>query len=126
MTLAIATRRTVSLFIATLYLFFSCLYVTRCAKSNIIINAVNFTGGLKTSNGAILKCADNKPAPVVFLSRPRVIFSKNLISFTAPFTLLTQTAVFIALHQPGLNTFIRNLRPVQSRNLLSLIHYWRI
>jgi len=82
------------LFIAWLYFIFSCLYVTRCPNLNQTTNTksdIESTSGTgELNNGSISKHKNDKSVPVAFLSRPRVIFSKN---------------IFILLKAPSINLF---------------------
>lgn len=129
MNTASLSKKILSLFIAVLYLFFSCVYVTRCAKDHDPIKqtySILSKSGAKIYHSTISNYNGNKSAPFVLLSRPRVISGKNLILFATPFLRFAQSRLFFAQSQSLTKNFFRNFKTIYSDNIFSLIRTWKI
>ncbi len=130
MNTATVSKKILSLFIAVLYLFFSCVYVTRCAKDHNTSNKQAYSilskSGAKIYHCTISHYDGNKSVPFVLLSRPRVISGKNLILFATPFLRFAQTRLFFAQKQSITKNFFRNFKTIYSDNIFSLIRTWKI
>lgn len=130
MNTATVSKKILSLFIAVLYLFFSCVYVTRCAKDHNTSNKQAYSilnkSGAKIYHSTISHYDGNKSVPFVLLSRPRVISGKNLILFATPFLRFAQTRLFFAQNQSITKNFFRNFKTIYSDNIFSLIRTWKI
>lgn len=127
---ATTCKKIISLFIAVLYFFFSCFYVTRCAKINSPadknVQIILAKHGKTTLQSTICNYSDSKQIPFAFLSRPRVIFCKSIVSFAAPFVRFTENAFFILHSQSVVKVPFLNFKTVYSDNIFSFTHAWRI
>lgn len=124
-------KRILCLFIAIGYFFFSCLHVTRCSK----ITGHAKTGAYfvsnnqgKQNNAVISSTTDSKSIPVLFLSRPRVVFGKNLVSFTNQFRLiqLGEHCPFRCLTKNDAQDRSWAHKIFYTTNILSIIRVWKI
>lgn len=125
-------KRILCLIVAIGYFFFSCFYVTRCPK----IAGHAKTGKYFTLNnkpakqsGAIISSATNsKSIPVLFLSRPRIIFGKNLVALNNQFKLIRacELCPLRALAQNDAQNRFRAHKIFYTANILSIIRTWKI
>jgi hypothetical protein len=123
-------KKIISLFIAVLYFFFSCFYVTRCAKivppAGKNVQIILGKQGKTTLQCTISNYNNSKQIPFAFLSRPRVIFCKSIVSFAAPFVKFTENASFILHSQLVVKVPFLSFKVVHSNNIFSFIRAWRI
>lgn len=119
------------LFIAWLYFIFSCLYVTRCPNLNQTTNTKSdielISGTGELNNGSISKHKNDKSTPAAFLSRPRVIFSKNIfILLKAPFINLFCSPTKQLIYKSPLEGFCLVNKLFCKGKALSIFQSWKI
>jgi hypothetical protein len=116
--------------VAILYLFFSCFYVTRCIgvhaaapakKNSFFKNREKLTSQAWLRNGA-----GKKAIPIAFLSRPRVIFSKNGVSVTPASVISLFVWLFDTRESTDINNAIVKAKIPLAQNILPKIRNWRI
>lgn len=125
-------KRILCLFIAIGYFFFSCLYVTRCpkiaghAKTGKFLTLNNRT--VKQNGLVISSTTNSKSVPVLFLSRPRVIFGKNLLVLSNQSRLIhtCDLCPFRPISQYDAQNRFRAHKIFYTANILSIIRTWRI
>lgn len=125
-------KRILCLWIAIGYFFFSCLYVTRCPK----ITGTTQTGNYLTlhdktakQNGPVISSTRNsKSIPALFLSRPRVIFGKNIVVLGNPCKLIRTCELCTCLSAVPNEDQGRfwGHKVFYAANILSIIHTWKI
>ncbi len=122
--------RVLSLLIAALYFIFSCLYVTRCPNYGQLGTKTycSFTSGIaKLSSYSVSKHKNTKSLPIAFLSRPRVIFSKNIVVLLkAHFTRLSTGPLKSFIYKIGLKSACFSSKALQSDKIFSVFRSWRI
>ncbi|SEM62185.1 hypothetical protein SAMN05192574_101212 [Mucilaginibacter gossypiicola] len=124
-------KRILCLFIAIGYFFFSCLYVTRCpkaaghTKTGAYFIANNHT---KQSNTVISSATNSKSIPVLFLTRPRVVFGKNLVPLTNQFRLIRvfELCPFRCITKNDIEDRFRAHKIFYTANIFSIIRTWKI
>jgi len=124
-------KRILCLFIAIGYFFFSCLYVTRCPKvAGHTKTGQHFTAGnqVKQNTPVISSATNSKSIPVLFLSRPRVIFGKNLVALSNQFRLIRvcELCPFRCLTKIDDPNRFRAHKIFYTANILSIIRTWKI
>ncbi|WP_439699185.1 hypothetical protein ACFGVS_14845 [Mucilaginibacter sp. AW1-7] len=123
--------KVLSLLTAGLYFIFSCMYVTRCPNVNHTSgynNNAGFGAGLPKQNSTTLSQHKNtKSIPAAFLSRPRVIFSKNIaVSLKAPSISLFVGDVANLTYKARLKSKYLENGVVYPNKTLSVLRSWRI
>lgn len=125
-------KRILCLFITIGYFFFSCLYVTRCPKVAGHAKTgkyLTFNKGTVKQNGPVISSANNsKSVPVLFLSRPRVIFSKNLAALNNQFKLIRtcELCPFRPISQYDTQSRFRPHKVFYAANIFSITCTWKI
>jgi len=120
-----------SLLIAGLYFVFSCLYVTRCPNANRPFGYNNYpginTGLTKPHSATITQHKNTKSIPAAFLSRPRVIFSKNIyVSLKSPSVSLFVGDIADLAYRARLKRQYFENRPAYPTKIFSIFRSWRI
>lgn len=123
--------RILCLFTVTLYCFFSCLYVTRCKNfshyGNPLVYLVAKTVNINLHSPVISGETGEKSSPDIFLSRPRVIFSKNAVKTKLQFTVVGWTqAHFLQLNLTPNKGESNAHRVFHAANIFSFLRTWRI
>jgi hypothetical protein len=120
-----------SLIIAWLYFIFSCLYVTRCPNANRISSTENhssYKSGIAKLNGyTIAKRKNTKALPAAFLSRPRVIFSKNIVVLLKAHAVSLSTGLLRCVnYKYNLRSLCFGNKALHSDKIFSILRSWRI
>ncbi len=125
-----ASNRILSISIAIVYIYFSCLYVIRCPNFRHT-GQQYYSTNLTTVNASLpnigkTTVTGNKQLPLAFLSRPRVIASKNIKSLTTPIINFPKYSPFNNLRRlasiPTQSAICKFFPP----DLSALIGTWRI
>ena len=125
-------KRILCLFIAIGYFFFSCLYVTRCPKIAGHVKTgkyLTLNNGTVKQNGPVISSANNgKSAPVLFLSRPRVIFGKTLAALNNQFRLIRtcELCPFRIISEYDTQSRFRSHKVFYAANIFSITCTWKI
>jgi hypothetical protein len=120
-----------SLIIASVYFIFSCLYVTRCPNANRFSSTethCSFKNSItKLNSYTVSKHKSVKTLPAAFLSRPRVIFSKNIVVLLKAHavSLFTGLSRSVSYKYNLRNLCFGNKAP-HSDKILSILRSWRI
>lgn len=132
MRVATLGKRILCLIIAIGYFFFSCLYVTRCPKiagHTKTGKYLTLNNGTVKQNGPVISGANNsKSVPVLFLSRPRVIFGKNLAALNNQFRLIrtSELCPFRLTSQYDAENRFTAHKVFYAANIFSIIRSWKI
>ncbi|MCS3733393.1 hypothetical protein FHS10_001330 [Mucilaginibacter dorajii] len=120
-----------SLIVASLYFIFSCLYVTRCPGTNCSSSTethCSFKNSItKLNTYTVSKHKSAKALPIAFLSRPRVIFSKNIVVLLKAHIVSLSTGLLRSVcYKYNLRNLCFGTKALHSDKIFSILRSWRI